>query len=384
MSGIKQAKVDAKPITPGNENLFFGYYDLNSYDSSSDIHLCGKTDFIDRIPTADDTLQLGFVKNGEFECFAQTTAWNFQQGALLQYMGGSDDVVFYNIRENGIFKTVKHDLKNGKRIVADCAAGCISPNGRYGLGINFSRIFDFRPGYGYSGVEDRFAAENCPSCDGIFLMDFETGKSKQIISYEQIKAQFPSEFTLNDKILVNHITFNRTSDRFLFLLRNFPDKKRNVWVTSMISSDLYGNMHMILENTYVSHYSWKNSDIIVAFCAPYGKRGLFEITDIKNDICELKSPYKDDPAHRGDIHCLYSPNGNYILGDGYPDSDGYRPIFLYEPQSGRVDTLLKAKSLLDDNWEIRCDLHARFNRSGTKVSFDTVHTGKRQIYEFEL
>lgn len=39
---------------------------------------------------------------------------------------------------------------------------------------------------------------------------------------------------------------------------------------------------------------------------------------------------------------------------------------------------------MDANWDIRCDLHARFNPQGTKVSFDSVHTGRRQICELDL
>ncbi len=32
----------------------------------------------------------------------------------------------------------------------------------------------------------------------------------------------------------------------------------------------------------------------------------------------------------------------------------------------------------------RCDLHPRWNRSGTQVSFDSVHTGDRQVYVVDL
>ncbi len=81
----------------------------------------------------------------------------------------------------------------------------------------------------------------------------------------------------------------------------------------MITSDLDGNMHMVMENSYVSRYAWRDSGRIVAFCAPHGKRGLFEIKDIANDFTELKPPYADAPIHSGDIHCLYSPDGKYIL-----------------------------------------------------------------------
>ena len=91
MNGIKESIVDWKVISPEEDNCFFGYYDLNAYDSTGDTHLCGRTEFIDRIPTDKDVLELGYITNNVFTKFAQTTAWNFQQGAMLQYMGDSDE-----------------------------------------------------------------------------------------------------------------------------------------------------------------------------------------------------------------------------------------------------------------------------------------------------
>lgn len=383
MNGIKDSIVDWKVISPESDNCFFGYYDLNAYDSTGDVHLCARTGFIDRIPNDKDILELGYIKNNVFTKFAETTAWNFQQGAMLQFKGGSDDVVFYNVRQGDYYKTAIHNLKNGEITFADKAAACISPNGRYGLAINFSRIFDFRMGYGYYGVEDAFKEEASPENDGIFLIDFLTGKSRLIISYGQICRQFPSQAEGNKKLVVNHITFNETSDRFLFLLRNFPTDGDKEWGTTLITSDIEGNMHMVLENKFISHYAWKNEKQIVAFCTPREKAGLFLIDDIENAITQLKSPYPTGPFG-GDIHCIYSPDKRYILGDGYPDTDGYRPLFLYDTKTEKIEQLLKSKSLMDANWDIRCDLHARFNRQGDKVSFDSVHSGMRQICEINL
>jgi len=383
MNGIKDLSVNLRVISPENDNCFFGYYDLNAYNSTGDVHLCARTSFIDRIPTLDDVLELGTVKNNVFTKFAETTSWNFQQGAMLQYKSGSDDTVFYNIRENNEYKTVIHNIENGRKYVYGMPCACISPNGRYGLSINFARIFDFRKGYGYQGVEDVFYEQNCPDKDGVFLVNFETGKIKLIISYEDIVRQFPSDVTKNEKLIVNHITFNETSDRFLFLLRNFPGKKDREWGTTLITSDLNGNMHMVLEHKFFSHYAWKNSNQIVAFCIPEDKPGLYLINDLSGEITQLKSPYPHGPFG-GDIHCIYSPDKRYILGDGYTDTDGYRPLFLYDTQTEDIRMLLKSKSLMDDNWDIRCDLHARFNRQGNKVSFDSVHNGTRQICEINL
>ena len=383
MNGIKDAICDVKVISPQNDNCFFGYYDLNAYDSTGDKHLCCKTDFIDRIPQKDDILELGVLCNNTFNKFAETTAWNFQQGALLQYKCNDDDTVFYNTRLNGEFKTVMLNIKSNNKNIYDKPCAAISPDGRFGLSINFARIFDFRKGYGYSGTDDIFKNENKPQNDGIYLIDFKNNIIKLIISYDQIYKKFPSDMTLNEKLVVNHITFNTTGNRFLFLLRNFPRENSTSWGTTLITSDLSGNMHLVYENKFISHYFWKNSKQILAFCAPEGRPGLYLTDDITNNSTELKSPYKNGPFG-GDIHCIYSPDRRYILGDGYPDTDGYRPLFLYDTKNEKTVQLVKSKSLMDSNWDIRCDLHARFNRDGTKISFDSVHSGKRQICEIKL
>ena len=78
------AEIPLHIITPDDDNhYFFGYYDLRASQGSR--HLCHRVKFMDRLPEADDVAELGYLEKGEFIPFATTTAWNFQQGALLQY-----------------------------------------------------------------------------------------------------------------------------------------------------------------------------------------------------------------------------------------------------------------------------------------------------------
>lgn len=383
MLGIKDNLMDVKIISPMEEQCFFGYYDLNAYDSTGTKHLCHRVNFIDRIPGEKDVAELGLVSDGKFEKIAETTAWNFQQGALLQFQKDSDEVIFYNERGQNAYATVVHNLKTGAKNHLPRSAACISPNGKYALSINFSRIFGFRAGYGYAGVADVFADCNRPTEDGIWLMDVESGECRLIIDYERIYREFPIKGLENEKMVVNHITFNESSDRFLFLLRNFPSKSGAGWGTTLITSDLQGNMHLVLENKFVSHYCWKGSSEILAFCMPKEEPGLFLLEDRTNYCTQLKSPYPEGPFG-GDIHCLCSPDKRYIIGDGYPDAEGYRPLFLYDTQTETIQRLLRSLSKADANWDIRCDLHARFNRQGDKISFDSTHSGKRHICEINL
>ena len=80
----------------------------------------------------------------------------------------------------------------------------------------------------------------------------------------------------------------------------------------------------------------------------------------------------------GDIHCNLSPDGNYIIGDGY-DFGGYRSLQGYSMKTGVARELLKAKTMPPACTDIRCDLHAQFVWGGKYISYDTTENGKREI-----
>ena len=74
-------------------HYFFGYYDLRADDGNGK-YLCHRVPFWDRLPTKDDEIEVGYVENKQFFPIGKTTAWNFQQGSLLQYHPTEKDTVF--------------------------------------------------------------------------------------------------------------------------------------------------------------------------------------------------------------------------------------------------------------------------------------------------
>ena len=166
---ISDFKDEIKIITPNDDyHYFFAYYDMRATgDGINGRHLAHRVKFMDRLPEADDMCELGYLEDGKFTKFAETTAWNFQQGAMLQYHPSKEDVVYYNVEENKKFSTVTHNIKTGEKSYTDMATACVSPDGKYGLSVNFGRIFAFRPGYGYAGFIDENADVNAPENDGI-------------------------------------------------------------------------------------------------------------------------------------------------------------------------------------------------------------------------
>lgn len=358
-------------------HYFFGYYDMRATQGNR--HLAHRVTFMDRLPQAEDVAQIGYLENGEFTPVAQTTAWNFQQGAMLQYHPFLPDVIYYNVFKDGKECTVTHNYATGEKKYTDRATACISPDGRWGLSVNFARIYAFRPGYGYAGSVDPHPEENAPADDGIFLTDMHTGTSKLLVSYPALAKV--GGYGPEQKLLVNHITFNPASDRYVALVRDFPTPPRKAWewTTTLVVGDLQGSVRKLPSDTYASHYVWHDNDhlIIHSSAESAEKKSLYRINVADGTFTELDMPYFHE-RKQGDIHCNVSPDGNYVIGDGYP-LNGYRTVVGYNLQTGTYRELFHARTVHPPVTDIRCDLHNVFAFDGRFISYDTTENGCRQI-----
>lgn len=370
-------------ITPDDGyHYFFGYYDLQPTDTTGRYHLTQRVKFMDRLPESEDIAELGAIdmETGAFAKWSETTAWNFQQGAMLRWYKGDEHIV-YNVFDGEGYRTEIKNIVTGDARRLPMAFADISTDGKHAVCINFPRIYDFRPGYGYAALPDVYADVNAPAEDGVWLMDMESGACKLIISYEEIRRQFPQAPYSDGKLLVNHITFNPSGNRFLFLLRNFP-QAGSKWNTMLITSDLQGNMHKLTDYCVNSHYHWKNDcEILIVTSAktdvPTYCLYLFE--DLTDRVERLPEP---NPVT--DIHCVYSPDRRYILGDGYPDGNSNRTLWLIDTKTNEMIRALDSKTVIPSCLDIRCDLHARWSRDGKYVTYDSTHTGKRTICKIAL
>lgn len=379
---IKNAKAPVRIINREDGYFyFFGYYDLQPFNSSDTLHLCHRVKFMDRLPLKDDICELGVldINTGEFIKYSETTAWNFQQGALLQWHK-PDESIIYNVREGKGFNAEIKNIKTGEARRLPLAFANISQDRRYALCVNMSRIFDFRPGYGYSEVPDPYFDIKAPEADGIFLMDIVTGNYKLLISYKDMIEKLPCEPYTSCKLVVNHITFNPSGNRFLFLLRNFQEENA-MWKTQLITSDLEGNLCALSDYISNSHYHWKNDEQILIVTSHMGTTR--DNLCLRDDFTGNTVMY-DLPELHEDIHCIYSPNQRYIMGDGYPIKDQYRKLWLYDTKENKTELLLEAFSFEPANGDVRCDLHARWNHKGNKITFDSNHNGARCICEVDL
>ena len=381
MTGVKEAALPITRLTPDDgSHYYFGYYDLAAFDRTDTLQLYHRAGFMDRLPEPGDRAELGCLDlhTGERRPFAETNAWNFQQGSLLQWTPGlGERTVMYNdyAPEEGYF-SVLSDV-DGKRLrTYPRPIAAISPDNRYAVSFNFLRVYDFRPGYGYCHVPDPNREIPQPDDDGVWLMDLQTGETRLILTYPQLGRLLglPADV----KLVVNHITFNTTSDRVVMLVRDFGSPGVH-WKTAVVTMDLKGELYLLRPLFYASHYHWRDSDTLMIFSDMGEGRALFALKDRTQE----RFIYGKELFTK-DIHCSYSPDREFILGDCYEDEEQYRPLYLYHIASGRHLLLGRFYAPPMKPRDIRCDLHARWSHDGSFITFDSIHEGFRAIYRMEL
>ncbi|OQB14766.1 MAG: hypothetical protein BWY15_00917 [Firmicutes bacterium ADurb.Bin193] len=382
MLKLYNSGIELKRLTNPPGHSFFGYYDLQPWDLTGRYHLCHKVNFWERLPEKNDVAELGMIGSHDlsFIPLAKTSAWNFQQGAMLQWNPSNPtDEIIFNARFGEHYRGVIKNIHTGSERLLDRPVANVDAFGRYALSINFDRMFDFRQGYGYAGVRDKHYNENHPDDDGIFLIDLNTGKSKLILSLNTIWELMKSRFEIDgdNKILINHITFNNDGTRFIFLTRYFSDGIS--WETSIGTANTDGSDVFFLSGfTYASHYCWRDPQHILIHTKHNDRRHLCLMKD-KTDNVEIM----DDEFFKRDGHCSYSSDRQWILYDSYP-IEGYRELYLYSVKQRKGITLASFFSDPKAFRDIRCDLHPRFNRDGTLITLDSTHEGGRHIYCMDI
>ncbi|MFD0680991.1 MULTISPECIES: hypothetical protein [unclassified Paenibacillus] len=382
----KNVTVSIERLTDSSGHQFYGYYDNAAWSGDDRYHLYHKVKFWDRLQGENDMAELGMIDmtTKRYIPIAETYAWNFQQGAMLQWhpLAPKDEIIF-NTRSNGKFNGVVMNVHTKEQRLLEEPVVNVDPTGKYALSVNFSRMFDFRPGYGYAGIKDPYYNEPHPDEDGIIRIELSTGKSERILSLQQIWNFTKDAFEGTDqKIMINHINFNTDGTRFVCLVRNFP--LGTGWKTAILTANPDGSeMFLLSDYSYASHYHWRDSEHLVIY-----SRGV-EGSDSGNQLYELKDRTHEVTAidkafFLKDGHCSYSPDRKLLLYDSYPDEFSYRHLYLYDLIQKRGVTLGSLYSYPNIDGDFRSDLHPRWNRAGTAFSIDSTHEGQRHMYKVDI
>jgi hypothetical protein len=374
-------------ITPNDGGFwFFGYFDKYPWDVSGRYVLANRAEFMDRQPTAEDKLIVGMIDrqdNNKFIKIGETRAWCWQQGCMLQWLNDeSGTKVIYNDRCGDKFVARIVDVVTGEKQTLCRPVYCLSPDGKYALSINFSRLDKERPGYGYAGVPDSFATEGHPENDGVWLIDIKKNTAKLIISVDQMVTTFNRPEMNDHANWFNHLLFSPDSQRFAFLHRW---RRQDGWQTThMFTADIDGqNIYPLNLEDMTSHYVWFDNDRMICFANQHsGGWDYYEFNDRTNEV-KTVGP---DKLRGSDGHCSYSTDSKWMLTDDYPtpENNNFRRLYLFNNQDRKLFELGKFYADPALPTPIRCDLHPNWSRDCTQVCFDSIHEGTRHIYIMDV
>jgi len=367
------------------------YYHIRSWDASGRYLLCLRTEIANKNPELGDTASVCIidVQNGQVREIATTSAWNFQQGAMQQWLGSApDSLVIFNDCRDGKFVAVIINAFTGSTVkIIDRPVSAVSHDGRCAVSINFARLHQTRPGYGYAGAGQAARLnEDHPVDSGIFRVDLETGVSRLIVSLDQVFELNPPPGRPDSlPFWFNHTLINRDDSRVFFLGRRA--KEGGGWCTASYTVGLDGDsLRCLLDYDWGgSHFDWLSDERLLVTCWYQGGNPLTHLllsdTESQND-----RDYR--VLGRGmltnDGHGRFSDDGNWMVTDTYP-MHGSRSLMLMRMNDDallRLGTFNDHTDIFDGPW--RCDLHPAFDKSGRRLVFDSVDDGTRQVYLAEL
>ena len=254
--------------------------------------------------------------------------------------------------------------------------------GAQALSLNFARNHRTRPGYGYVGVPDASADDPHPADDGIFWMNLETDENRLIISLQQLRDFMPRASMADAIHWCNHIHIAPDASSFICLHRwgQQGGVGRN-WTDRLFSARLDGSdLCLVADDGYVSHLDYFAPETVLAWAYREGIGNRYFLYKRCTDEVEILG----DGIFSTDGHCNFSPDRRWLLTDTYPDENHLRTLMLFHLASEtRIDiSRFYAPPALTG--PLRCDLHPRWSRDGTRICIDSAHEGERQIYLLDV
>ena len=262
-------------ISPEDDKheYFFGYYDKSPWDATDRYVLCMRANdtWSDVSPKekADilliDTALPENEKN-RVKKIAETNSWNVQQSCMLQWLGPDfSSRILYNDFRDGKYMTVIKELENGNERIINSPVYTVSADGMTALTLDFSRLYNLRPGYGYYNVPEVTKGIALPDTTAVWKIDLESGEIESLLTYKDFATFQPRPEMQEDGSIhkVNHLMLSPSGKRFMVLYRWFIGERK---YTRLVTCNIDGtDMYVLSDDDMVSHCFFLFENFILAF-----------------------------------------------------------------------------------------------------------------------
>ena len=378
--------IRVSPNDNANE-YFFGYYDKSPWDANDRYMLClrAKDTWTDVSPKEKagiiiiDTY-LSETDDNRVQKVAETSSWNVQQACMAQWLGPdfSSKILFNDFR-NGQYVSVIKEIATGSERIIQAPVYTVSADGKTALTLDFSRLYNLRPGYGYYNVPEKTKGEALPNATAVWKIDLETGEVYNLLTYKDF-ANFqprPEMKEAGSIHKVNHLMLSPSGKRCMVLYRWFVGQRKYTRLVTFNTEDGC-DMYVLSDDDMVSHCFWKDDEHILAFeNKKEGGPGYYLMKDKTQEYIHCW------PELNGDGHPSYSPDGKYVVTDAYPDRARVASIRVMDGTDEKkemIRTVARVFAPFKYDNDTRCDLHPRWNRKGDVICFDSVFEGHRGLY----
>lgn len=380
--------IRVSPDDKGHE-YFFGYYDKSPWDITDRYMLCMRANdtWSDVSPKEKADIILIDTQKAEsdpnrIKKIAETRAWNVQQSCMLQWMGPDySSKILYNDYRNGAYCSIIKELSTGEERIIPAAVYTVSADGKFALTLDFSRLYNLRPGYGYYNVPETTKGVALPDATAIWTVDLENGEVKPLLNYIDF-ASFQPRPEMQEKgsiHKVNHLMLSPNGKRFMVLYRWFNGQRK---YTRLVTCNVDGtDMYVLSDDDMVSHCFWKDDTYILAFENKRdGGPGYYLMADKTQRYSHCW------PQFTSDGHPSYSPDRSLVVTDSYPDRARIASINVMDGDESKKEhwTIAKVFAPFKYDNDTRCDLHPRWNHAGDKVCFDSIFEGHRGLYTIDV
>lgn len=374
-----KSKGDVVKVSPDDGfEYFYGYYDKSPWDITNRFMLCLKVRQAYKSVAPKETGVVGVIDTFDGNKFIKvgvTHSWNVQQGCMAQWMGPDyGKRIIYNDFRNGNYCSIIYNWEDRKvEKVLPLPIYDVARDGGFALSLDFSRLHRMRPGYGYSNIPDATKGVMCPDQACIWKMDISSGTVTELFKYTDFATFEPDKSMQGAEHKVNHLMISPNCRRFMVLHRWFQKgRKHTRLVTANVDKT---EMYNLSDDVFVSHCYWKNDDEILSFLRKKETGNHYYL--MKDRTQEYKTFW---PELNTDGHCSYSPDGNLIITDTYPNRKRIASVYLCTEGDNKSRKIASVSAPFRYDNDCRCDLHPRWDRKGDKICIDSVHEGKRGLY----
>jgi hypothetical protein len=409
--------------SPPDAAYFFGYFDTPQVSSDGTKLLALRVARFDRVPEPDEVAEVGWFQLGAetpvFHKIGETHAFNWQQGAMLQFLGPTfDRRVIWNHFDGHAYRARIHDLLTGEGLDVPAIYNPF-PDGRAALTVDFERHGWCRRGYSYGNLMR--PEKNAPVVpgDAIWKVDLETGDSRPIVHLSKMMALAPHSTMSGATHYLEHTRVNPSGSHFVFLHRWRHDNgiHSRLCVARSDGSDI----KILNDSGRMSHFCWVSDTTLLGYggkanavntlrrrrlliktlfrpLMPIYKRLVRDSSGFAKSLTgdayylfDIETPGRLTlvaPSMRADDgHPVILPGGRTFVTDMYARAEhGVRPRLFAVDLARDAHVVLDELGSIDsyDETPMRCDLHPRLSPSGDILSIDTMDGGQRRTYAYRL